>query len=130
MHPKTPKTLTGDIYNGIGHKGGSLKPTDDTAARGQPSHVDVNAIEVLHEDLGLVLAELVHLWAHRNSLVEDAVGLLEQLVQHLQDIIYEGRWPSKLPCTETICAALRCSGSVTDNMQDPCMHRSHSCPVG
>ena len=48
------------------------------------SDVDVNAIVIHHEVLGAVLAHLVHLWAGRYPLVEDAVWLLEELLQHLQ----------------------------------------------
>ena len=71
----------------------------DVAARGWPSHVDVNAIEVLHEDLGLGLAQLVHLRAHLDPLVEDAVRFLEELVQYLQSIPAKGRWlmPYRIP---------------------------------
>ena len=48
------------------------------------SDIDVNAIVVHHELLGALLAHLVHLWAGRYPLIENAVRLLEELLQHLQ----------------------------------------------
>ena len=53
-------------------------------------NIDVNAIKVLHEDLGLALAQLVHLRAHLNPLVEDAFGFLEELVEHLRSRLDDG----------------------------------------
>ena len=48
------------------------------------SDVNVNAIVVHHELLGALLAHLVYLWAGCYSLIEYAVWLLEELLQHLQ----------------------------------------------
>ena len=52
--------------------------------RNPASDVNVDAIVIHHEVLGAILAHLVHLWPGRYPLIEDAVWLLEELLQHLQ----------------------------------------------
>ena len=48
------------------------------------SDINVDAVVVHHELLGAILAHFVHLWPGRYSLIENAVWLLEELLQHLQ----------------------------------------------